>query len=121
MSDERDPRIENGMEGEEEGMHVEHRERMSRVPSGRFPAVTPGRPTVGGRFTQTGMPVVPRAAASNVPGSAGMPGQTGPSVPVSRGRVGRPGIVRAARPMIHAQEPHMHEMQPHEESRAYLC
>ena len=117
MTDERDPRLtENGLDNEEDALRELRNERVSaRAPSGRYP--TAGRmPNAGGRFTQTGMPAVPRVGAhaappvphapASSPSMPPVPGASMPPVPGGRGRVGRPGIVgpRAARPVIHAQE-----------------
>ena len=96
MTDERDPRLtENGLDNEEDALRELRNERVSaRAPSGRYP--TAGRmPNAGGRFTQTGMPAVPRVGAHAAPpvphapaSSPSMPPVPGASMPPVPGGAG---------------------------------
>lgn len=113
MTDERDPRLtENGLDGEDESLREHRGERIvQRAPSGRFPAINGGRMPAQGRFTQTGMPAVPRVGMqvspqATPPAVPHTPSTTMPPTPGNRWRTGRPGIVgaRGTRPVIHAQD-----------------
>ncbi|MBQ9815944.1 MAG: hypothetical protein IJM59_00535 [Proteobacteria bacterium] len=112
MSDEKDPRFtENNNENDLDGSSRmdPHRPAMPdraapRTMSGRFPSINPGRGAAPqGRFSQSGMPAIPRIAPAAEPAApAASPAQArGPVIVGNRG--GRPGIVapRGSRPAVH--------------------
>ena len=103
MTDERDPRFTDSNSGTDDsgsGRRSSMSGAASRTASGRFPSITPGRGGgAQGRFAQSSMPNVPRAASSS---SASMP-----EVPSAGGRGsfvrgGRPSINRGGRPSVHS-------------------
>ncbi len=116
MTDERDPNQYGNHVDENESDSARHVVERPRTLSGRFPTVTPGRGGIPqGRFSQPGMPAVPRAAAMHpqAPVPPQVPGQGSPSssssqpavtrsVGIVGSRGGRPGIIRGARPAVHA-------------------
>ena len=118
MTDERDPNQIGNPVDDNENESAKHLLERPRTMSGRFPTVTPGRGGVPqGRFSQSAMPAVPRAASAAVanPGASSLPPVNSPRssstqqavgrpVNIVGARGGRPGMmgIRSARPAVHA-------------------